>query len=244
MSSILILLHQTKLLFLKPKKVAGTSFEIALSKFADDLSVITPITEDDEMIRKNLGFCGPQNFHLSPLEVLKTGKLGIWKELLQSRKPMKYWNHISAKLAREGLGEAQWTQACKVSIVRNPFDMAVSRYFWSKRPTEYSSKDFESFCVALGNGFKENTDQYFIGDTEIIDFYIKYETIHDDILRLEEKFSELKGMGDIFSSINAKGQYRPRNASTGDIFSKAPLAKQIISDVCRFEIEKFGYQCP
>lgn len=50
----MILLTDPKILFLKPRKVAGTSFEIALSAFANCNDVITPIAEEDEIIRQKL----------------------------------------------------------------------------------------------------------------------------------------------------------------------------------------------
>lgn len=240
----MILISQPNLLFLKPRKVAGTSFEIALSNFTDDTSIITPITDTDEAIRTSLNFRGPQNYHMSFVEGMRTCNLGIWKELIQNRKPLKFWNHISATLVKERLGHSQWSSAFKISIVRNPYDMAISRYFFTTQTVDYSPQDFENFCVSQGTAFKQNLEQYFIGHEEIIDFYIKYESINDDILKLENQFNELKGLSDIFSRIKAKGQFRPPNAIAGEMFAQAPLAKKIITETCRFEIEKFGYESP
>ena len=41
----MILLHKEKIIALKARKVGGTSFEIALSKYANSDSIITPIAE-------------------------------------------------------------------------------------------------------------------------------------------------------------------------------------------------------
>jgi hypothetical protein len=51
-----IICHPLKLIFMKTKKVGGTSFEIALSSFCDDDSIITPISPADEQIRAGLGY--------------------------------------------------------------------------------------------------------------------------------------------------------------------------------------------
>jgi len=40
----MIVLHDVKVIALKARKVGGTSFEIALSLYANNTSVITPIT--------------------------------------------------------------------------------------------------------------------------------------------------------------------------------------------------------
>lgn len=240
----MILLTEPKILFLKPRKVAGTSFEIALSKFADQNSIMTPISAEDEITRGNLGFRGAQNYFMTPLESFMTFDSSALKDLIRRRRTKKYWNHIPSKLAKQRLGHPVWSQSFKISIVRNPYDMAVSRYFWSKKPTEYSSDDFESFCLSRRDRFQDNLEQYFIDGDEVVDFYIRYESIHQDILILEEKFTELKGLAEFFAQIKAKGQYRPRNASTSEMFSQAPNAKRLIAELCRFEIEKFGYECP
>lgn len=62
----MIISHTHKLIFFKTKKTAGTSFEIALSKFLGNDDVVTPIASKDEEIRKGFGIEGPRNYILSP----------------------------------------------------------------------------------------------------------------------------------------------------------------------------------
>jgi hypothetical protein len=218
----MILLKQPNLLFLKSRKTAGTSFEIALSKFADENSVITPINSEDEKTRKQLGFRGPQNYLMKNL-IFRTGE-------------RKFFNHISAKLVKQRLGVDVWENSFKISIVRNPYDRAVSRYFWSKKTFNYTPEEFENFYTDHRH-LKENLEQYLIDDKDIIDFYISYESIQQDILRLEEKFTELSGLAKLFGGIKAKGNYRPhQNTSTSEIFSRCPKTKKIIAEICRFDI--------
>ena len=48
----MLVLHDYKIIFLKPRKVAGTSFEIALSKFSkNDKDIITNIHKIEENFR-------------------------------------------------------------------------------------------------------------------------------------------------------------------------------------------------
>ena len=58
----MIISHDYKFIFLKNRKTAGTSIEIALSKFCGPNDVITPISPEDEATRKELGYRGPQNY--------------------------------------------------------------------------------------------------------------------------------------------------------------------------------------
>jgi len=65
----LIINEKLKIIFVKTKKTAGTSFEIALSKFCGEEDIITPLTSKDEKLRRSLDFRCAQNY-----------KEYIWKE--------------------------------------------------------------------------------------------------------------------------------------------------------------------
>ena len=58
----MIISHKFKFIFLKTNKTAGASIEIALSKFCGEKDIITPISPEDEQIRRSLGYRGPQNY--------------------------------------------------------------------------------------------------------------------------------------------------------------------------------------
>ena len=47
----MILSHKYKYIFIKSFKTASTSLEIALSRFCDKEDIITPIKNEDEIIR-------------------------------------------------------------------------------------------------------------------------------------------------------------------------------------------------
>jgi len=55
----MIVSHEHKFIFLKTKKTAGTSIELALTELCGPEDVITPLTEIDEARRANGR--GPQN---------------------------------------------------------------------------------------------------------------------------------------------------------------------------------------
>jgi hypothetical protein len=126
----MIVLHDEKVIALKAHKVGGTSFEIALSRYANDTSIITPIILNDEKTRKDLGFRGPQNFRYSVWDFKRVGKRKLLEAIVNQKMPMKYWNHINAKNVCTKLGDNVWNSYTKISIVRNPFDYMVSSYFW------------------------------------------------------------------------------------------------------------------
>jgi hypothetical protein len=87
--------HQPKLIFLKPRKVAGTSFEIALSKFRDSHDIISPLARKDETLRSRLRFSPPANFNFRIVS-LQAGAETRTLKLLGLKLPLKYYNHMPA----------------------------------------------------------------------------------------------------------------------------------------------------
>ena len=57
----MIISHKYRFIFIKTVKTAGTSIEIARSRFCGDRDVITPISPQDEAARQAQGYLGPQN---------------------------------------------------------------------------------------------------------------------------------------------------------------------------------------
>jgi len=236
----MIVSHQHKLIFIKPRKVAGTSFEIALSKFCSDNDIITPISRDDAAIRQRLGFPSQRNFNYALVDIFSKGKEA---KLFNRPIPLKFYNHIPAKVARARLPGKVWRDYRKLSLVRNPWDRAVSIFFWknTKRDRKPKLKNFTRYFQDNTYLLDINYPNYMIDGQDIVDTYLRYEHFEADIRALETEIPGLAGLWDTFKGINAKGETRDRQITTQEIFAEHPEVDALIRKHNKWEIDKFGY---
>ena len=242
----MIVLHEPRIIFLKSRKTAGSSLEIALSAFAQSGDVITPIdaNDGDDHVREKLGYSGPINYKKSAGEIFARPTFRDLRKKLKGKEVVKYHNHCSASRARFHLGKKRWEHMTKVSIVRNPWDYIVSSYYWGNRGQD-QIPDFQSWCLENKRLMNRNHRQYFIGDRCVIDRFIRYENLREDLVSLEEEFGALSGLAEKFSGMTAKKGIRPKSGpSVAELFSEAPKADRLVRRKCQFEIDMFGYEGP
>ena len=237
----MIISHTHKIIFLKARKVAGTSFEIALSKFLGVDDVVTPIIPADEQIRTDRNYVGAQNYLKDTKDIFLRPRWRDVKALRHFRRPNQFFNHISAKEVFEIVPNTLWNEYTKVAIVRNPWDCAIS-YFYHYNGRDADLGNFENWCLDNQFIFGLNAAQYLIGDELIVDKFIRYEQFEEDISSLEHAIPQLEGLWETFKSINAKGGIRIKTGpSVPEIFSRAPKADALVREFHAFEIEKFEY---
>lgn len=236
----MIVLKKHGLIFIKPKKVAGTSFEIALAHYADKHDIITEISEEN--YRKLVGCYGPQNFTGSFIEIFRSDKREFLKAIYGRRRPRKFYNHMPAKEIRSKITPSIWESFSKVSIVRNPFDVIISMYFWSNRGAINLDKyNFLQWIKDNPHVLCLNKDFYAIDGVPVIDHLLRYEALQEDILNLEFKNPRLEGLADTFKGLKTKQGIRPKDASAKDFFAGE---QKLIDSVYFFNqevISKFGY---
>ena len=233
----MILSKTNNYIFLKTTKTAGTSFEIALSKYVGPDDVVTPISDEDEATRAKLGYRGPQNYLEQPPTLLE--RLGL------RRQRRRFSNHIQAAVVRERIGPEAFARFFKVAVVRNPYDLTVSRYYWSHRKEGGTSHEhFRRWLLSRPEILRKNFGITHIDGKCAIDFMMRYETLEHDIGVFARKVGLPDTLFAEFSALKAKGHYRPKTAKTSELFAGFDEGKAVVADIFAHDIADFGYVCP
>ena len=202
-------------------KNAGSSFEIAFAKYCGPHDIITPIAADKTMAeRERVGYNKGQNY-TAPYEYeLKYRKIMLME-------PPKFREHSSAKKIQQLIPEQVWNSYLKIAIIRCPYDMLISYYYWLKRLLSTKAENFENY--ALERGIKwliKNYQRLQIDGKLATNFIIRYENLNEDIKKLEMKIG-CDGVLESFTNIHAKSDFRPKKESTSahKIYFEHPKVK-------------------
>lgn len=228
----MIISHKYRFIFLKTLKTAGTSVEISLSRYCGPEDIISALVEEDEAIRRELG-CGPQH-HDRPYKLSEFGRQGL-RELWRTRRWPRhavYWHHIPAKQVRRLVGPEIWDSYYKFCFVRNPWDRAISTYYW-----EIYHEGRDDFGAVLERKALQNNWRIYTIDDEIaVDFVGKFETLAADVQQVCDRV----GLDWDGWLPRAKGKVRRDRRPYQAVLT--PEQAATIAHHCAPEIEHFGYQ--
>jgi len=179
----MLISHEYQFIFIKTRKTAGTSIEIALSRFLGPWDVITPISPADELIRIQKGIV-PRNYINS---VHSTGGITKWNEQaissMQGKVNMvrQFYNHCPATEIRQSVGERIWNSYYKFCFERNPWDRVVSEYYYvlSRKPEWQGVVSLESYIRE--RQFSLNHQLYMENGNPVVDRVCRFETLQDDL---------------------------------------------------------------
>lgn len=192
--------HQQGFVFVKSRKTAGTSVEIALSAVCGPQDVISEILPDDEAIRRDLGFRSAQNTQL-PLRACTARDLA--RCVVRRRRP-RYWNHMPAHQICRALGPTAWEQMYTFTVERNPWDRAVSLYYW-RTQNRSVREDFSTFLRSVDIDRLSNFSVYANNGSVSVDRVLRYEQLADE---LADVWSRLGLPGEPMN-VHAKSGQRP-----------------------------------
>jgi hypothetical protein len=228
----MIVSHAHKFIFLKTKKTAGTSIELALSRLCGPDDVITPLTKNDEALRD--GMRGAQNWRLH-------GWWGSPRPLWQRRwwkftaEDYGFYNHMPAAQAKALLNDDKaWRSYFKFAFDRNPWDRQVSFYHHRHRH-EANPPPFTEFIHSDKRARLNNFEIYSIDGDVAVDFIGHYETLEADLKRaLEQVGLSLNG-----ELPRAKSGTRHKGKHYRDYYDDR--TRDVVGDWYRREIQLLDY---
>lgn len=245
----MIISHTYKFIFVKTRKVAGTSLEIALSKHLGPDDIVTHIAEDDW--RKEKGYKTGRHYKKSLAEIRLYDVLQWGRSLLKQlnrtlrfgvkftlpARPRKYAPHMTAKDIRRAVGQDIWDSYFTFTIERNPWDMVVSYYyFWMKHNCEMP---FEEFVKTGLSKNATNLPFYTDGDTVLVDKVIKYEAFETELAALSKDIGYPENLADIIKEIQAKSHIR-KERDYRKLYTEE--TRHIVAQQFAREIALYGYE--
>lgn len=164
--------HRYKFIFLKTKKTGSTSVDAFFEKFC--------VSENDE-----------KHFKIQHGAKQKVSEYGIVGSRFNQGKSSDEWrNHKPAAVVKDLLGDTLFHTYHKFSIVRNPWDKAVSIYHYHNGHrhgsfVEFIQKGMLQKLSTVQRG-KHSIDWYIhsLNGTPICDTYLRFENLRDDVERL------------------------------------------------------------
>jgi len=228
----MIVSHQHKFIFLKTRKTAGTSIEVALSRFCDESAIITAISPEDEVVRQEMGFRGPQHLNVP----FSKYRLRDWKRLIRRQSRIHFYNHIPASVVKRYLGDAIWNSYFKFSFDRNPWDRLISAYYWQRSKMPGGTLEFEDFLAKQPRHLMSNFSIYSIDGRVAVDFVGQYENLTEDLRSVLDRL----GISDPVDLPHLKGKSRTDKRPYREIITSAQ--REVIANLCAPEIELMGYR--
>lgn len=215
----MILCRKLETIFVKTRKVGGTSFEIALSKYCDQDDIVTPITPADEALREKLGFQGPVNFSAENRSHILTDE----------NVKGEFWNHMPCELIHENLKDSAFNSFTKISIHRDPLDFLISQYFFRTRVRPRLFRP--SFKRWLSKNYTNVIQNYQITPASGLfspDIILSYEHLVDDI---RTKTNLPGDFIDVFKTLNSKGNFRSAQSRDVKAFFEKNKCSEFIPKV-------------
>jgi hypothetical protein len=227
-----IVSHRHKFVFMKTRKTAGTSVEIALSRMCGPEDIITPNLPEDEQLRQELGGLGPQHHH-RPLRLYTPKAIAVWA--VKGRRPILY-DHMPAKKVRSVIGREAWDSYYKFAVERNPWDAAVSYYYFRLRHLDAKPTISEWLRSGDLDILKRNYRNIYTIDGKIaVDKVCRYDRLEED---LAEVWAEV-ALPEPLDLPRAKSGFRTDRRSYRDVLNEQDA--DYVARLFAPEIEAFAF---
>lgn len=231
--------------FIKGRKTAGTSIEIALSRFCGEGDVITPVSQADEIVRCEQGGRPPQNYGGEGSEAERFRMLASAADIAQVKRAGRaaprsrtFYNHMPASAAAKALPEGFWRRAFKFTVDRHPYEKAVSlAYFgYARAKRKYPGCSFEDWLDRVVRLGKYRNFDLYAGDGRLtVDVVLRYEDMPGCLSVL------MKYTGIDIAPVLPRTKHRFRTDRRPAAETLSDRQKALIQTVCGDEFELLRY---
>lgn len=152
-----------------------------------------------------------------------------------SKERESYYNHIPAGEIRSLIGTRIWNEYFKFCFERNPWDKAISLYFWRTRKREPRPSLLE-FLRSIKANRLSNFGIYSIDGDVVVDRVGMYKDLEPEL----ERIAALLKLPEEVRLPRAKGTSRKDRRPYGDIIGQEE--RSVIEQVCAREIAYFDYR--
>lgn len=211
------------LIYLKSRKTAGTSVEMALQVACGITPA--PASEETPAIRNARGIVGRR---------LSKG---------DSELDRLWFNHMPATLIRQQLGDDIWERSLRVANIRNPFARMVSAFYWRCRvdglapPADLQSLRERFTAFALGYRHAGDRDIYYDEGRLAPQAFLRHERLAEDLAALGARLG-LAGLPEALPSTKVTTGLR-RGRSTAEHYTPASL--EHVRRHADWILDRFGY---
>ena len=240
----MLISHRKAFIFTKTVKTAGTSVESYFEQYC------MPEGEWKES-------------HSREEYISEAGIIGFRG---QSSDEKIWYNHMSAKKIRDQIGQEIWDKYFKFTVVRNPYDKLISGFYFHRKynKQKYSKtqrliayarsilnvggaidriqkkKEIELFRSWIINGGEIlDKNKYMIDGELCIDYFIRFENLHEDIKHVCDQLSipfEPSRIPEFKKGV------RKHIIPIQDFYDSE--TKQIVLEKYAWEIDRFAYDIP
>lgn len=232
----MILSHTHKFIFLKTIKVGGTSLEIALSKFCGENDILTKIRPNDEQMRSNFGFRGAQNYRRPFVSIPGFGDI-----YLRGRRKTNFYGHMPATRVRSLVEPDIWDSYFKFSVIRNPYDVIISLYYWNVH-IGLTNLEFQDWVVRNCKSQIINASIFYSKGRTLVDFLVRYEHLEEDLTYVTEKLQLSENIFPVMNGISSKTGIRLENSKPERMFANFELGKKLVEEKFALEFKIGGYE--
>lgn len=210
--------HKYKFIYIKNKKVAGSSVESFFGRYCLDPSLPYAYTDQiDERI----------------------DSFGIIGRRLQG-KGDKWVSHKTAIEIKKELGEDKFNRYFKFCVIRNPWDKVVSHYFWMSGWAKLYNQPYPTFkeFVKKYNNEAYNWSIHTLFNKPICNFFIRFENLKEDIKTVCKKLKI--NDSSVLQLPTHKSTFRPSTLHYSKMYDNE--TKEIIYKKHKKEIKFFKYK--